>query len=356
MNNKNFYIDIHVLQTVPPSCINRDDTGSPKTAIYGGTPRARVSSQAWKKAMRNKFHEIFDEKYIGKRTKKVGDLIAQQIKLLDSSIDDEKALKMAADALSMVNITLSKKKSNQTDVLMFLSDAQAKAVAELRVNECKDKKKYLAALDENPSIDMSLFGRMVAADPSLNFDAAAQVAHSISTHTVHNEYDYFTAVDDLSEEDTSGAGHLGTIEFNSSTLYRYATVNANELYQNLGDLTAKAIRGFVQAFVLSMPTGKQNTFANLTFPDFVYVAVREDQSVNLCGAFEKPISSRNGGYLEESEKALLKYADKVYENYASAPIRIWGIGDEFDEKQTFPQILDSVETAVKEHFSEGEVE
>ena len=31
MNNKSkMYIDMHVLQTVPPSCINRDDTGSPK--------------------------------------------------------------------------------------------------------------------------------------------------------------------------------------------------------------------------------------------------------------------------------------------------------------------------------------
>ena len=41
---KRLYVDFHVLQTVPPSCINRDDTGSPKTAIYGGVTRARVSS------------------------------------------------------------------------------------------------------------------------------------------------------------------------------------------------------------------------------------------------------------------------------------------------------------------------
>ena len=30
--NKRLYVDFHILQTVPPSCINRDDTGSPKTA------------------------------------------------------------------------------------------------------------------------------------------------------------------------------------------------------------------------------------------------------------------------------------------------------------------------------------
>ena len=43
-------LDINVLESVPPSNINRDDTGSPKTAYYGGALRARVSSQAWKRA------------------------------------------------------------------------------------------------------------------------------------------------------------------------------------------------------------------------------------------------------------------------------------------------------------------
>lgn len=57
MNNNRYYIDLHVLQTVPPSCVNRDDTGSPKTAVYGGVTRARVSSQAWKHAMREMFKE-----------------------------------------------------------------------------------------------------------------------------------------------------------------------------------------------------------------------------------------------------------------------------------------------------------
>lgn len=55
------FIDIYALQTVPPSNINRDDTGSPKTAMYGGVRRARVSSQAWKRAMRESFPEYLPE-------------------------------------------------------------------------------------------------------------------------------------------------------------------------------------------------------------------------------------------------------------------------------------------------------
>ena len=76
--NKRLYVDFHILQTVPPSCINRDDTGSPKTAVYGGVLRARVSSQAWKHAMRAAFAENA-QLDVGKRTKKVADLVKEQI-------------------------------------------------------------------------------------------------------------------------------------------------------------------------------------------------------------------------------------------------------------------------------------
>lgn len=156
-----------------------------------------------------------------------------------------------------------------------MSFAQAKALAELAVAGSTNKKEYQKALGAAPSMDMALFGRMVADDPSLNYDAAAQVAHSISTHAVQNEYDYFTAVDDCQAEDNAGAGHLGTVEYNSSTLYRYATVNVMELAGQLGaEQAAETVRAFGEAFLFSMPTGKQNSFANRTLPDAVYVTIR----------------------------------------------------------------------------------
>ena len=151
-------------------------------------------------------------------------------------------------------------------------------------------------------------------------DAACQVAHAISTHAVRNEFDYFTAVDDLSPEDTAGAGHIGTVEFNSSVLYRYATVNLADLEQNLGPEEAlRATQAFVEAFVRAMPTGKQNTFANRTLPDVVYIALRTDQPVNLVGAFEKPVRAREGGLMEPSVQALKKYADEICRKYAMPP-------------------------------------
>ena len=108
------------------------------------------------------------------------------------------------------------------DALCFISQTQAQNLAKLAINDEKNAKKYKDAIKENPAVDIVLFGRMIANNQNLNYDAAAQVAHSISTHEVHNEYDYFTAMDDLSPEDSVGAAHLDTIEFNSSTLYRYA--------------------------------------------------------------------------------------------------------------------------------------
>ena len=354
MDTKRLYVDFHVLQTVPPSCVNRDDTGSPKTAVYGGAVRARVSSQAWKHAMRVMFtEEMSDAVETGYRTKKGTDLVAEQIKAL---APDKDALKLAQKVIADAGI---KSDDKGTKALFFMSTAQAKALAELAVESCKDKKQYKEALKAAPSADMALFGRMVADDPSLNYDAAAQVAHSISTHTVQNEFDYFTAVDDCAPEDNAGAGHLGTVEYNSATLYRYATVNVLELVRTLGaEQAAQTVRAFGEAFIRSMPTGKQNSFANRTLPDAVYVTLRQDQPVNLCGAFEKPVRKSEEGYAEPSKRALKQYAKELYNTFAEAPEQSFTVGTGLEElAQPMPlnTMLAVLEKAVEEKLSGNEV-
>ena len=313
MDTKRLYVDFHVLQTVPPSCVNRDDTGSPKTTVYGGAVRARVSSQAWKHAMRVMFtEEMSGEVEIGKRTLRAIDLVADELAELLPGQDRKKLEKMSQDALN-----------------------------------------------ENPTVDMVLFGRMVASAPSLNYDAAAQMAHSISTHTVQNEFDYFTAVDDCAPEDNAGAGHLGTVEYNSATLYRYATVNVLELVRTLGaEQAAQTVRAFGEAFIRSMPTGKQNSFANRTLPDAVYVTLRQDQPVNLCGAFEKPVRKSEEGYAEPSKMVLKQYAKELYNTFAEAPEQSFTVGTGLEElAQPMPlnTMLAALEKAVEEKLSGNEV-
>ncbi len=341
------YLDIHVIQTVPPSCVNRDDTGSPKTAVYGGVRRSRVSSQAWKRAVRMSFRDMYEPDELADRTKRIVRMVQEHIGKLSPDADAEK---LAVEVLKNAGLSLNEKELDKgTEALFFMSHAQAEALAKIAVSgpeARKDKEACRTALKDHPSIDLALFGRMVASDPSLNYDAAAQVAHAISTHSVQNEFDYFTAVDDRAPEDNAGAGHLGTVEFNSSTLYRYATVNLAELSASLGEAAPKAARSFLEAFVCSMPTGKQNNFANRTLPDAVYVTVRKDQPVNLAGAFEQPVKAgRSGGYTEESCRRLSDYAGKVYANYTDAPVMAWSLGFETAdaEQLPLPKLLDAVE-------------
>ncbi|KRM12887.1 type I-E CRISPR-associated protein Cas7/Cse4/CasC [Lentilactobacillus farraginis] len=299
MTNQNLYIDLHVLQTVPSSNINRDDTGAPKTALYGGVNRARVSSQSWKRAIRSEFKQ--DNVSIGTRTKEAAKLLTD--KLLSESVDEKTAMEKVAEIFKDAGIKLNKE--NETGALLLVSPGQVEKLARYAINnEELDKKEIKKILKSDNSIDLALFGRMVADNPELNVEGSAQVAHAISTHEVVPEFDYFTALDDLRPKDVTGAAMLGAVEFTSSTLYRYADLNVRELMHNLGE--ADAIQGtaaFIKAFLLSMPTGKQNTFANKTLPNYVMVTIRKDTPVNLASAFEEAVTSKNG-YVKESIRKL----------------------------------------------------
>jgi CRISPR system CASCADE complex protein casC len=321
------FLDLHVIQTVPPSNINRDDTGSPKTAQYGGVRRARVSSQSWKKAMRDYFLENCEEEKVGVRTLDLVNFVKEKILSIDNSIIDKEAEEKSADVLKNAGITL---KDNKTKALFFMGNSQAEKLAKAAIAGEKDKNKLQEIIKNNPAIDISLFGRMVADDPSLNEDASAQVAHAISTHAIQTEFDFFTAVDDRSGDENAGAGMLGTIEYNSSTLYRYANVAVHELLNQLKDeeSTVNTLKLFVKAFANSMPTGKVNSFANQTLPQLLLLEIREDRPVNFVNAFENPIKSRDG-YVSESIHRLFE-TEKNVNQFSELPINSYYVivGDE----------------------------
>ncbi|WP_046468438.1 type I-E CRISPR-associated protein Cas7/Cse4/CasC [Allosalinactinospora lopnorensis] len=344
-------LDLHVLQTVPPSNLNRDDTGAPKTAVYGGARRSRVSSQAWKRATRKAFDGLLDPQDLGTRTKRVAEFVAERIRGLDKSIPQTEALALAAETVKTATgskIEPPKRKSRNEDsddpaapesaYLMFLSARQRDALAELAVEGRADikeffkvaenKKRARAAADTRHSVDIALFGRMVADGADVNVDAAAQVAHAISVHAVENEADYYTAVDDRQEDDEPGAGMIGTVEFNSATLYRYAALDVDQLRRNLGegiregeDTTEpirRAVQAFLRGFVESMPTGKANTFANHTLPEAVIVKLRSARPISFVGAFEKPVPEElDSGYLRTACDRLAKFIPEIEGAYGA---------------------------------------
>lgn len=318
MTKTNLYIDLNVLQTVPSSNINRNDTGAPKTALYGGVTRARVSSQSWKNAMRSAFK---DEHVAGTRTKSAASLLATALQAHDTALDEDSALSKTAEIFKVAGIKLDK--NNETGALLLISQGQINKLAEYAINNPElDKKEIKKVLKGDQSLDLALFGRMVADNPELNVEAASQVAHAVSTHEVVPEYDYYTALDDMQADDSTGAAMLGTIDFNSATLYRYANVNVRELIANLNESDAiEGIKTFIKQFLLSMPTGKQNAFANKTLPSYVMVTLRTDTPVNLVSAFEEPVTSHDGYVapsiqrLEDEYQSTSDFVEKPTANF-----------------------------------------
>ncbi|TPR39917.1 type I-E CRISPR-associated protein Cas7/Cse4/CasC [Apilactobacillus micheneri] len=361
------YVDINLLQSVPSSNLNRDDAGSPKTAQYGGVTRARVSSQAWKKAMRQYFIDHLEAKDLGTRTLELVSFVADKVQKLDDSITHTEAMDKSEKVINKAGLKTNPKSKKHPEndhklkALFFVGNEQAQKLAQAVVDGETDKKVLQAILNDNPAIDISLFGRMAADDPTLNEDASAQVAHAVSTHAVRTEFDFFTATDDFSSKDNAGAGMLGTMEYNSSTLYRYANVAGHELVKQLGDpkKAAKAMALFIEAFVKSMPTGKSTTFANETLPSAIVVTVRNDRPVNLVNGFEEPVSSTNG-YLEKSLNKLNKEF-KQTNKFVNDPEFILTMGDpnldkdnpeSFKENDSFNELINKFVEQVTPLLSE----
>ncbi|MET9734474.1 type I-E CRISPR-associated protein Cas7/Cse4/CasC [Streptomyces sp. NPDC006458] len=353
-----FFLDVHALQTVPPSNLNRDDTGAPKTAVYGGVPRARVSSQAWKRAIRTYFRDehLLDPTELGVRTKKVVELLAERITALDPALSEEEALRRADETVKATGLKteVPKRKADQakdgspapapeTKYLVFLSARQLDALAALAAEgaaditaffkDRKNKDRAREAADTRHSVDIALFGRMVADIADINVDAAVQVAHALSVHRVDNESDYYTAVDDHNRDEETGAGMIGTVDFNSATLYRYAALGIHQLAANLGQglredepatqPVRRAVEAFMHSFVASLPTGKINTFGHHTLPDAVLVTLRSTRPVSFVSAFEDPVRAEEGGHLRAACDRLTAYVPDIERAYGTEADPTW---------------------------------
>lgn len=327
------FIELHLIQNFAPSCLNRDDTGAPKDAIFGGFRRSRISSQCLKRAIRKTFSNanLLNAVELGTRTRNIISLLEE--KLAEQGVTDavtaiENALKILELKVKPVKAKEETAPQMQTEYLLFLSN---NAISELvgviqqhleLLKADKSSKEVKKAIEDCISsasaVDVALFGRMLADRKELNVDAAAQVAHAISTHRVDRESDFFTAVDDWTQANEADAGMLGTVEFNSSCQYRYAVVNGAQLIKNLGGDRVLAQRGllaFLKASVQAIPTGRQNTFAAHNLPSFVGIAVHDGQPVSLANAFEVPVKAGLQGLAAASVIALQNHADQLRAAY-----------------------------------------
>ncbi len=326
-------IELHILQSFPVSCLNRDDVGSPKSAVFGGVNRARISSQSLKRALREYAKDHFKEAgWKGERTK----LIVQQLKdaLQRHGITDQDSAESHARIIGDKLAKLDNKNKNQVGTLTFLAPSEIEAIGQAVANELQENPKskdYEKKLDKickqawlEDGVDIALFGRMMASLPSLTLEGAAMFSHALSTHEHSNDLDFYAAVDELKDKkEDAGAGMLGTLEFSSAVYYRYCAVNLDLLFDNdhLGKLDSDerklVLSSFIRSTLEAIPGARKNSMNAHTRPGFVMgIGKSKGQPLQLVNAFEKPVRHRNG-LLQPSVEAMKAHHEEMK--------KTWGI-------------------------------
>lgn len=389
----NKILEFHILQNIAPANLNRDDTGSPKDAIFGGYRRARVSSQSWKRATREYVRQLIHRgdlshgmEILATRTQYIQKKLIEI--LSEKGRNGEDTTGKVITALGGLGIQLKDEEKSQ--YLLFLGNQEIQQIAEiihanweeLPVAESNDEKKEKSKKDQKKegkeavsneikkalkeslnggkAIDLALFGRMLADQADLSREAAAQIAHAISTHAVEREFDFYTAVDDDKPEDNAGAGMLGTVEFNSACYYRYGAIDLLKLKENIQGDTELALQGldaFLRGFLFSLPTGKQNSFAAHNPLEYVNITIKENADPrNLANAFEKPVTKwdMKGDENNHQPLSLTEASIKRFEEKWKKLDKVFGkTGDTYtlnlsDRKTEVGMEVDSVDELLKQ--------
>ncbi len=354
------FVQFHLITSYPPSNLNRDDLGRPKSAMMGGVSRLRISSQCLKRTWRQSdVVQKMLEGYVGTRTRRLGDELLQR--LLDGGWETEvaaRSVNIIVGAFGAVEAFSADKpqESVRMKQLAHFGPDESKAAHDFvayrlrpegeradeglnklweQIEEAaqgsedaeedgKGKKGKKAkggdlegvlkelrtkVLKHRPSaVDIALFGRMYAAATEYNVDAAAQVAHAITVHDVAIEDDYFTAVDDLNTgEEDLGAGHIGEVGFGAGVFYLYVCVDRATLVKNLqGDeaLAGQALKAMLEAAATVAPSGKQNSFGSRAAASYVLVEQGDQQPRSLSAAFLKPVKGKSKDMVAEAVERL----------------------------------------------------
>ena len=318
-------IELHIIQSFPVTCLNRDDNNEPKTAYFGGTKRGRVSSQSWKRAIREMAAEIQSRSFGGQRSKYQAPKLQQA--LIKKGVDTEQALELANTVMTY----LGDNDGDKTSVLLYFSPAEIEEIAhnvkayidekgELSLTKTTSKRIFKNA-ETKDMADIAIFGRMVASDHTLIVEGAGLFSHALSTHTIaDNEIDFFSAIDDLQPETSEGSGHIDEMYFNSACYYRYIGLNLDLLadqdhLKHLPEEEQRAVVDtFIRASILAVPNARKNSMFGHNPPAFVLGLRREGQPLSLANAFEGGIKS-NSGYIEPSIAALKGHYETLKQVY-----------------------------------------
>jgi CRISPR system Cascade subunit CasC len=323
------YVQVHLLTAYPPSNLNRDDSGRPKTAIMGGVQRLRISSQSLKRAWRTSevFAEVLGER-VGKRTQRIGQEV--EAHLLGQGVEADKARTVARQMAALFGKAKPADSNNPTftEQLVFIAPeerARALALAEKLVSGAVSEIKTTDVLVKaDTAADIAMFGRMLADDPSFNREAAVQVAHAITTHKVVVEDDFYVAVDDLKDASTredAGTSFIGVSEYGAGVFYVYLCIDTALLKTNLGNdvaLAQDAAEALVRAAATVAPSGKQASFASRARASLLLAEAGDTQPRSLAAAFLSPVPDRSNDPLRASAERLMKLKADFAAGYGEA--------------------------------------
>lgn len=329
-------IEIHMIQNHSPANLNRDDLGAPKTCLFGGVTRARISSQCLKRSIRRS--EEFAaalEKDGGVRTRRLVEEIAKAA--ADGGQPSEADLKAIAKVFTDGGVGM--KDETMSDILFFIPRTDIQKMGDAVKKKSSDLGGEFAGIIGKfvQTPDIALCGRMTEFDAKGSFkdlkgkftvDAALSAAHAISTHAVINEVDYFTAADDIPGLD-AGAGHVNEAMFNSACFYKHFSIDWKQLLKNLGGdvkLAALTVKCFLEAAAKANPSGKQHSYAAFNPPEGILVEVKTERAipVSYANAFADPVQPTVKGELVCMSIAQLgQYVHEMAEGYGLAAQRFW---------------------------------
>jgi CRISPR system Cascade subunit CasC len=329
------FLQLHLLTAYPPSNLNRDDTGRPKTVEFGGASRLRVSSQSLKRAWRTS--TVFAERLggrVGKRTQRLGEEVYKR--LTAGGMAADAAMETAKQIAAVFGKPEDKKeKAAYIKQLAFISPEEFQRAFDLADRALEGEKIDVSAESllgkSDGAADIAMFGRMLADSPAYNREAAVQVAHALTTHRAGVEDDYYVAVDDLknaAEHDDVGTSFIGVQEYGAGLFYLYACIDCDLLARNLGGdaaLARDAIDALVTCAATVSPRGKQASFASRARASFVMAERGSQQPRTLAAAFLKPVFGGSGGLADASMSALVAFRDnldKVYGACADARVEM----------------------------------
>jgi CRISPR system Cascade subunit CasC len=389
------FVELHIIQTLPPSNPNRGRDGSPKNSMYGGSLRARLSSQSQKRAARLWYREHggVPREHLADRSRQWADELATM--LVPCAGDD--ALLIARIVLGLFNVGPDKILGEAMEPggnLLFLSAHEIATIAAIaeqhqpllldlaerchEMAELGTAKKYdrhptkkeigalikqLGAISSAIPGDVAVFGRMMAQLTEASVDGCVQVADALSVNAIPRnktadgwmagEVDFFSAVDDRGGK--TGAGMIGERAYVSPTYYRYANICTTELIRLVGDaVTAQQFAaGFLRGFIMALPDGMVSSHAHMTVPEAIIVRTCEHQPYCHTPAFLSAINEPDGGGASISQRAtmalLTRMADTT-EIYGTHPVYVGKTGLPSHIPSALP--LDNVLDAALAHMAD----